>query len=326
MLTVRNASLSFGGIHALAGLSFTAEQGEITAIIGPNGAGKTSLFNIISGFYQPQEGEILIDGQDVTGLRPDRRSKLGVSRTFQQLALFRGMSVLDNIKLGGHNRLSSGFFSGGFYYGRAQREEAEFRKEIERDVIDFLELDHIRNAPVAALPYGLQKRVELARALAMKPKLILFDEPTSALDAAMELEVIERFRELTRESTAILVSHRLSTVKLADRIAIMKDGVIVQIGTPEDIVMNPADDYVREFVQGISKLKLVKAHSIMEPMASYQGPLDGAPRADEGADLDQLIDLAVGTDLPVVITQGTTDIGIVTKPRLLRGIQGGKDE
>ena len=128
------------------------------------------------------------------------------------------------------------------------------------------------------------------------------------------------------KKTTLFITHDLDeAIRIGHRIAIMKDGLIVQIGTPEDIVMNPADDYVREFVKGISKLKLVKAHSIMEPLDSHAGPLDGAPRADEGADLDQIIDLAVGTDLPVVITDSGADVGVVTKARLLRGIQGGKD-
>jgi len=139
----------------------------------------------------------------------------------------------------------------------------------------------------------------------------------------------DQFKALVAQlqKTTLFITHDLDeAIRIGHRIAIMKDGVIVQIGTPEDIVMNPSDDYVREFVQGISKLKLVKAHSILEPLESYQGNLDGAPRADEKADLDQLIDHAVGTDLPVVITSDGRDIGVVTKPRLLRGIQGGKDQ
>ena len=145
----------------------------------------------------------------------------------------------------------------------------------------------------------------------------------------IRLQLQDQFKALVAQlkKTTLFITHDLDeAIRIGHRIAIMKDGVIVQIGTPEDIVMNPADDYVREFVQGISKLKLVKAHSIMEPLDSHKGSLDGAPRADEGADLDQLIDLSVGTDQPVVITEGGTDVGVVTKPRLLRGIQGGKDD
>lgn len=243
MLTVQNASLSFGGIRALVDLSFTAKKGEITSIIGPNGAGKTSLFNIISGFYQPQEGAILFEDQDITALKPDKRSKLGISRTFQNIALFRGMTVLDNIKLGGHNRLSTGFFSAGWYYGKAQREEAEFRAEIEKDIIDFLELDHIRKAPVAALPYGLQKRVELARALAMKPKLLMLDEPVAGMNHE-ETEDIARFILDIQEqwgTTILLVEHDMSMVMdISDQIVVLNFGKQIASGSPAEVQKDPA--------------------------------------------------------------------------------------
>ncbi|MEO1688507.1 MAG: glycine/betaine ABC transporter, partial [Pseudomonadota bacterium] len=152
--------------------------------------------------------------------------------------------------------------------------------------------------------------------------------PFSALDPLIRLQLQDQFKALVAQlqKTTLFITHDLDeAIRIGHRIAIMKDGVIVQIGTPEQIVMQPADDYVREFVQGISKLKLVKAHSIMEPLESWTAPLDGAPRADHGADLDQLIDLAVGTEHPVVITDGGADVGVVTKPKLLRGIQGGKE-
>ena len=242
MLTVSNASLSFGGIHALVDLSFTAREGEITSIIGPNGAGKTSLFNIISGFYQPQSGAILFQGEDITRKRPDHRAKRGMSRTFQNLALFRGMSVLDNIKLGGHTRLKSGLFSGGWYYGRAQREEIAFREEIERDIIDFLELDHIRKAPVSALPYGLQKRVELARALAMKPKLLMLDEPVAGMNRE-ETEDIARFILDIQEqwgTTIILVEHDMGMVMdISDQVVVLNFGKQIAAGAPADVQANP---------------------------------------------------------------------------------------
>ena len=175
----------------------------------------------------------------------------------------------------------------------------------------------------------MQQRVGIARALASDPEILLMDEPFSALDPLIRLQLQDQFKALVAQlqKTTLFITHDLDeAIRIGHRIAIMKDGVIVQIGTPEDIVMNPADEYVREFVQGISKLKLVKAHSIMEPLDSHTGDLNGAPRADHGADLDQLIDLAVTTEQPVVITDGGSDVGIVTKPRLLRGIQGGKDD
>lgn len=242
MLSVESAKLSFGGIHALDDLTFEANSGEITAIIGPNGAGKTSLFNIISGFYKPQSGKIIFDGNDITSLRPDKRSKLGMSRTFQNIALFRGMTVLDNIKLGGHNRLSSGFFSGGWYYGAAQKEEIRFREEIEKDVIDFLELDHIRKAPVATLPYGLQKRVELARALAMKPKLLMLDEPAAGMNRE-ETEDIARFILDIQEqwgTSILLVEHDMAMVMdISNKVIVLNFGRKIADGTPAEVQKNP---------------------------------------------------------------------------------------
>lgn len=242
MLSVTHASLAFGGIHALDDVSFTAETGRITAVIGPNGAGKTSLFNIISGFYRPQQGSIHFDGTDITRLRPDKRAALGMARTFQNIALFRGMSVLDNIKLGGHTRLRSGFWSSGFYYGSAQREEAELREAIERDVIDFLELDHIRKAPVAALPYGLQKRVELARALAMQPKVLLLDEPVAGMNreetedmARFILDIQDRW-----QTTILLVEHDMGMVMdISNKVVVLNFGRKIADGTPETVQQQP---------------------------------------------------------------------------------------
>jgi branched-chain amino acid transport system ATP-binding protein len=185
----------------------------------------------------------LFEDQDITSLKPDKRSKLGISRTFQNIALFRGMTVLDNIKLGGHNRLSTGFFSAGWYYGKAQREEAQFRAEIEKDIIDFLELDHIRKAPVAALPYGLQKRVELARALAMKPKLLMLDEPVAGMNHE-ETEDIARFILDIQEqwgTTILLVEHDMSMVMdISDQIVVLNFGKQIASGAPADVQKDPA--------------------------------------------------------------------------------------
>lgn len=242
MLTVDHARLSFGGIHALSDISFSANAGEITAIIGPNGAGKTSLFNIISGFYTPQEGRILFQDQDITGVRPDKRAAMGIARTFQNISLFRGMSVLDNIKLGGHCRLKSSFWASGLYFGRCQKEELELRADIERDVIDFLELDHIRKAPVSALPYGLQKRVELARALAMQPKLLLLDEPVAGMNreetedmARFILDIQERW-----QTTILLVEHDMGMVMdLSNKVVVLNFGKLIAQGKPEEVQDNP---------------------------------------------------------------------------------------
>lgn len=242
MLSVTHASLAFGGIRALDDVSFTAESGQITAIIGPNGAGKTSLFNIISGFYRPQSGSIQFEGADVTRLRGDKRAALGMARTFQNIALFRGMSVLDNIKLGGHTRLRSGFWSSGFYYGAARREEAALRADIEKDVIDFLELDHIRKAPVAALPYGLQKRVELARALAMQPKVLMLDEPVAGMNreetedmARFILDIQDRW-----QTTILLVEHDMGMVMdISNKVIVLNFGRKIADGTPDVVQRQP---------------------------------------------------------------------------------------
>lgn len=243
MLTVKDAELSFGGIKALDQVSFEAQPGEITAIIGPNGAGKTSLFNIISGFYRPQRGHILFDKADITRMRADKRANLGIARTFQNLALFRGMTVLDNIKLGGHIRLRSGFWASGWFYGSAQREELALRAQIERDVIDFLELDHIRNAPVAILPYGLQKRVELGRALAMQPQVLLLDEPVAGMNRE-ETEDMARFILDIQErwgTTILLVEHDMAMVMdLANQVVVLNFGRQIAAGSPDDVQHNPA--------------------------------------------------------------------------------------
>lgn len=243
MLTVKDAELSFGGIKALDQVSFEARSGEITAIIGPNGAGKTSLFNIISGFYRPQRGQILFDNTDITRMRADKRANLGIARTFQNLALFRGMTVLDNIKLGGHIRLRSGFWTSGWFYGSAQREELALRAQIERDVIDFLELDHIRNAPVAILPYGLQKRVELGRALAMQPNVLLLDEPVAGMNRE-ETEDMARFILDIQErwgTTILLVEHDMGMVMdLANQVVVLNFGRQIASGSPDSVQHNPA--------------------------------------------------------------------------------------
>ncbi|MEO1700573.1 MAG: ABC transporter ATP-binding protein [Pseudomonadota bacterium] len=242
LLAVDNVHLSFGGVKALKGVSFDAAAGEITGVIGPNGAGKTSLFNVISGFYKPQQGSVSFQGEDITNLAPDRRAALGMARTFQNIALFRGMTVLDNIKLGCHTRLSANVWSAMAYFGKAQREELALREAIERDVIDFLEIDHIRKAPITALSYGLQKRVELARALAMKPKILLLDEPVAGMNreetsdmARFILDVQERFG-----TTIVMVEHDMHLVMdICSKIVVLNFGEQIASGTPEEISNDP---------------------------------------------------------------------------------------
>lgn len=243
MLRVDDIQLSFGGVRALQGVSFQAEPGEITGIIGPNGAGKTSLFNVISGFYRPDTGRVTIDGQDISDLKPDARAELGIARTFQNIALFRGMTVLDNIKLGCHTRLKSNVWSALRYFGSAQKEELELRQDLEERIIDFLEIDHVRKAPITALPYGLQKRVELGRALAMKPKILLLDEPVAGMNreetadmARFILDVQERFG-----TTILLVEHDMHMVMdICSRVVVLNFGQQIAQGTPQEIAQSQA--------------------------------------------------------------------------------------
>lgn len=235
--------LSFGGVKALQGVSFEAQPGSITAIIGPNGAGKTSLFNAISGFYRPDHGRIRLEGQDVTRLRPDKRAALGMARTFQNISLFRGMSVLDNIKLGAHARLETGVFAALCYLGSAKAEEIALRAEIEKRVVEFLEIDHVRHAPIDALPYGLQKRVELARALAMKPRLLLLDEPVAGMNRE-ETEDMARFILDVQEefaTTILLVEHDMRLVMdISAHVVVLNFGQQIASGPPAEVRQHPA--------------------------------------------------------------------------------------
>ncbi len=241
-LRVEGVSLSFGGLKALRDVSFDVAPGTITALIGPNGAGKTSMFNCISGFYKPGAGRIVMDGQDVSRMHPPQRAKLGFARTFQNIALFRGMTVLDNIKLGRHAHLKTNIFQALAYFGAAAREEEELRAEIERDVIDFLEINHIRNAPVGALSYGLQKRVELARALAMRPRILLLDEPVAGMNRE-ETEDMARFILDVKEEWGIsilMVEHDMGMVMdISDHVVVLNFGQVIARGLPHEVQGNP---------------------------------------------------------------------------------------
>lgn len=241
-LEIEGVSLRFGGLKALTDVSFAAEPGKITAVIGPNGAGKTSLFNSISGFYRPQAGSIRFDGQDVTRVPPPARARMGFARTFQNIALFRGMSVLDNIKLGRHAHMRSSLLDALVYAGRARAEEEALRAEIERDVIDFLEINHIRHAPVASLSYGLQKRVELARALAMRPRILLLDEPVAGMNRE-ETEDMARFILDVKEewgTTILMVEHDMGMVMdISDHVVVLNFGQAVTRGLPHEVQSNP---------------------------------------------------------------------------------------
>jgi len=251
VLQTADIHLGFGGIKALSGVTLAAQAGQITAIIGPNGAGKTSLFNAISGFYKPQQGRVVFEGRDITGQGPAKRAALGLARTFQNVALFRGMSVLDNIKLGGHTRLHANPLSALWYLGPARREEAALRREIEREVIDFLEIDHVRNQSVASLPYGLQKRVELARALAMRPKVLMLDEPVAGMNRE-ETEDMARFIldiQEERGITVLLIEHDMGLVMdISNHVVVLNFGMVIGEGTPAQV--RHQSDVVRAYLGG----------------------------------------------------------------------------
>ncbi|MGE8319625.1 MAG: ABC transporter ATP-binding protein [Comamonas sp.] len=242
LLEVDGVTLAFGGVKALSGVSFGVQPGSITAVIGPNGAGKTSLFNTISGFYRPTGGSIRFQGTEITTVPAPRRARMGLGRSFQNIALFRGMTVLDNIKLGRHAHLKTNVFDALFYLGRARREEAELRRDIEERIIDFLEIDHIRHAPVAALPYGLQKRVEMARALAMRPEILMLDEPVAGMNRE-ETEDMARFILDVRAEwgvTVLMVEHDMGMVMdLSDHVVVLNFGQVIAQGTPAMVQADP---------------------------------------------------------------------------------------
>ncbi len=191
-LQVQDIHISFGGVKALRGVGLEIRRGEIFSLIGPNGAGKTVCLNCINGLYRPQEGKIFFEGQEITRLKPYQRAKLGIARSFQKIELFKGMTVLDNIRLGRHIHLKTNLLEGAIYLGRTARQEIEHREFIEKEIIDLLEIESIRDKVVGMLPYGLQKRVELARALALNPKLLILDEPMAGLNLE-EVEDMARF-------------------------------------------------------------------------------------------------------------------------------------
>jgi branched-chain amino acid transport system ATP-binding protein len=243
ILTIKNdLSKNFGGIQALIDINIEARDDEILSIIGPNGAGKTTMFNCISGFYKPTRGEIFFKGQNVTGLKPHKIAKAGIGRTFQNIALFKGMSVLDNIKLGAEVHLGYGLFSSLVYHGKVSRQEVELRKEIEEKIIDLLEIEFIRHKIVGTLAYGLQKRVELARALAMRPKLLLLDEPTSGMNIEETEDIARYVIDIVDEIgiPIILIEHDMGVVMdMSDRVIVLDFGRIIATGSPSQIQSNP---------------------------------------------------------------------------------------
>jgi branched-chain amino acid transport system ATP-binding protein len=242
LLSVENVSLAFGGVKALRDVSFDIRKGEIRAIIGPNGAGKTSMLNVINGFYHPQHGVITFKGKRRHDMRPYVAASQGIARTFQNVALFKGMSTLDNIMTGRTLKMRRGLLAHMLHWGPAQREEIRHREFVER-VIDFLEIAHIRKVPVGRLPYGLQKRVELGRALAMEPDLLLLDEPMAGMNLE-EKQDMSRFILTVKDTfntTIALIEHDMSVVMdLSDRVVVLDYGVKIADGTPAEVQGNKA--------------------------------------------------------------------------------------
>ena len=240
-LRIQGVSKHFGGVQAVAGVSLDVRRGEVLSVIGPNGAGKTSLLNMISGFYHPDRGSIALDGQDVTHRAASEIAALGVARTFQNIALFRGMTVLDNLMLGRHVRMKSGVLSCLVYWGLAQKEEVEHRQRVE-DIIDFLKIQDLRRRPTGSLAYGLQKRVELGRALALEPKVLLLDEPMGGCNHEEKEDMARFVLDVNQEwrTTIILIEHDMGVVMdISDRVAVLDMGQKIAEGTPDEVRANP---------------------------------------------------------------------------------------
>jgi branched-chain amino acid transport system ATP-binding protein len=242
ILSVDNIALSFGGVRALSDVSFDVREGEIRAIIGPNGAGKSSMLNVINGVYHPQQGSVSFRGEVRRRMDPHRAAMQGIARTFQNIALFKGMSVLDNIMTGRNLKMRANLLQQALYIGRNRREEIEQRAKVE-EIIDFLQIEHIRKTPVGRLPYGLQKRVELARALAAEPELLLLDEPMAGMNVEEKQDMCRFILDVNDEfgTTIVLIEHDMGVVMdICNRIVVLDYGRKIGDGTPDEIRANQA--------------------------------------------------------------------------------------
>jgi len=241
VLDLRSVSLSFGGVKALTDISFNVREHEVRAIIGPNGAGKSSMLNVINGVYRPQEGEIVLRGEHFAKMNPYKAACAGIARTFQNIALFKGMSVLDNIMTGRNLRMKSSLFQQAFRLGAAWREELAHRAKVE-EIIDFLEIQHIRKTPVGRLPYGLQKRVDLGRALAMEPQILLLDEPMAGMNVEEKQDMCRFILDVNDQfgTTIVLIEHDMGVVMdISDRVVVLDYGKKIGDGPPDEVRANP---------------------------------------------------------------------------------------
>ena len=241
ILDFSQVTLRFGGVTALEDVSFGVKSGELFAIIGPNGAGKTSIFNCINGVYKPQAGSVLFEGKEMIGERPVNVARQGVGRTFQNLGLFMNLDLIDNLLLGRHLKMKTGFFSGALWWGRAKNEEIKNRKKVET-IIDLLELQPYRYQPVGLLPYGIQKRVELGRALSMEPRILLLDEPVAGMNLEETEDMARYILEINHELGVpiLLVEHDMAMVMdIADRVMALDFGQTIATGIPKEIQDNP---------------------------------------------------------------------------------------
>jgi len=248
LLDMQNVSLSFGGVKALANISFTVREHEIRAIIGPNGAGKSSMLNVINGVYAPQQGDIIFRGQRFSRMSPRRAAEMGIARSFQNLALFKGMSVLDNIMTGRNLRMTCGLLAQALRLGPAEREEIRHREFVE-NIIDFLEIQPHRKTPVGRLPYGLQKRVDLGRALAMEPRLLLLDEPMAGMNIEEKQDMSRFILDVNDEfgTTIVLIEHDMDVVMdISDRVVVLDYGKKIGDGTPREVRSN--EEVIRAYL------------------------------------------------------------------------------
>lgn len=304
-------------VVGIADCSFEVSRGEIFCVMGLSGSGKSTMVRHLNRLIEPTAGRIEVLGRDVLALSESELRQLRaahIGMVFQHMALFPHRTVRDNVA---------------FPLQVQGQPKSKCWEESQR-CLSLVNLDGYEDRFPSELSGGMQQRVGLARALASDPEVLLMDEPFSALDPLIRRQLQDQFMNLSAElhKTTVFITHDLDeAIRIGNRIAIMKDGIIVQVGTPEEIVTNPIDDYVRDFVEGISTLKLIFAHSVMEPIAAYQlqsgEDLKVAPRVPHDTDLSGLIDISTTTDQPIVITDDNQDVGVVNKATLLKGIKGG---